>query len=146
MRNPWLVAAGSLSTIAALLHLACIVIGPRWYRTMGAGARIVRLAEQGSLTPALITFAIATMLLLWAAYAFSGAGILPHLPLLRTGLAVITAIYLARAAAYPWMLAHMQGPGRSATFLAVTSIIVLVFGIVHAIGLWTAWPRLSPVV
>ena len=35
--NPWLVAGGILSALAALLHLAVIVGGPVWYRFFGAG-------------------------------------------------------------------------------------------------------------
>ncbi len=57
---------------------------------------MARAAARGDWTPALITLAITAVLLMWAAYAFSGAGTLPRLPLLRTGLVTITAIYLLR--------------------------------------------------
>jgi hypothetical protein len=139
-RINWLIAAGILNTIAALLHLGCVFGGPSWYRFFGAGEGMARLAAQGSWRPAIITLGITAILAGWAAYAFSGAGLLPRLPLLRPALILICAVYFARAAAYPVMLARM--PGHSTTFLQVSSAIVLVFAVVHAIGIWTSWDRL----
>ena len=95
-RNPWLIAGGVLSTAAALLHLAIIAGGPDWYRFFGAGERMARMAELGLLRPALITLGIAAILAVWAAYAFAGAGLIRRLPLMRTALLAITAIYLLR--------------------------------------------------
>src|SRR5687768_9713323 len=95
--NLWLVAGGALSAIAAAMHLAIIVGGPAWYRFFGAGERLAQAAERGSPMPAVVTMGIATVLAVWAAYAFSGAGLIPRLPLLRLGLVTISAIYLARA-------------------------------------------------
>ena len=141
MRNGWLIMGGALSAGASLLHLACILGGPAWYRFLGAGERMARLAERGSLEPPLVTVFIAGVLAVWAAYGFSGAGLIPRLPFLRLILIAITAVYLLRAAALPLMLATM--PGRSGTFLIWSSVIVLVFGLVHAVGVWRAWPRLS---
>lgn len=141
-RNPWLVAGGCLSLAATLLHLACIVGGPDWYRFFGAGEPIARAAERGSWTPALLTLGIASVLALWAGYAFSGAGYIRRLPLLRTGLVVISAIYLARGAML-FMPATFDRPDLSPAFMFWSSLIVLVFGIVYAVGTWRAWPRLS---
>lgn len=133
--NRWLVAAGLLDGAAALLHLGCIVGGPPWYRFFGAGDAMVAMAERGMMRPTLITLAIAAMLAIWGAYAFSGAGLLPRLPLLRPALVAIAAIFLARAAALPLLFRVM--PDRSAAFLWTSSAIVLAFGIVHAVGLAT---------
>jgi hypothetical protein len=94
--EPWLVAAALLGGAAAALHLAAIAGGPSWYRFLGAGERMARLAEAGSLRPALITLAIAALLATWSAYALAGAGLIPKLPLMRTALVAITGIYLLR--------------------------------------------------
>jgi hypothetical protein len=133
--NHWLIAAGLLDGAAALLHLSCIAGGPAWYRFFGAGEAMVAMAERGMARPTLITLAIAAVLAIWGAYAFSGAGLLPPLPLLRPALLAITAIFLARAAALPLLFRVM--PDRSRTFLWISSAIVLAIGIVHAIGLAT---------
>jgi hypothetical protein len=138
--NRWLLAAGLLSTLAALLHLGVIAGGPEWYRFFGAGERMARMAEQGSPIPTLITSGIALMLFVWAAYAFAGAGLIRRLPLMRTGLVTITAIYLLRGMIlFPALAA---GP-RADAFTIWSSLIVLVYGIVYAAGTWRAWPFLS---
>ena len=142
MRNGWLIAGGALSAGAAVLHLAVIAGGPAWYRFFGAGEGMARAAERGSPRPAVITLGIATVLAIWAAYAFSGAGLLPRLPLLRAGLLVITAIYLARGSIlFPMLLMR---PRRVDAFLVWSSLIVLVYGGLYAIGTWRAWEDLSP--
>jgi hypothetical protein len=141
MRNPWLLAGGILSALAAVLHLAIIAGGPSWYLFFGAGRRMAWLAAHHSPRPALIAIAIAAMLALWSAYALSGAGVIRRLPLLRLGLVTITAIYLLRAAALPFMLGHM--PGRTPAFLVWSSVVVLVYGIVHTVGLLHGWRQLG---
>lgn len=133
--NRWLILAGVLDGVAALVHFACILGGPSWYRFFGAGEAMAAMAERGMMRPMLVTLAIATILAIWGAYAFSGAGLLPRLPLLRPALVAITAIFLARAAALPLLFRVM--PDRSPTFLWTSSAIVLVIGIVHAIGVAT---------
>tara|TARA_R110000787_G_scaffold199842_2_gene310935 strand:+ start:376 stop:819 length:444 start_codon:yes stop_codon:yes gene_type:complete len=142
IRNPVLVAGGLLSVAAALLHVACIIGGPAWYRFFGAGEAMATLAEQGSMTPTLITLAIAAILAIWAAYAFSGAGLLPRLPLLRTGLVVISAIYLLRGLVL--IPALVINGGAVEPFVLWSSLIVLVYGVAYAFGTWTAWPTLAP--
>jgi hypothetical protein len=140
-RNPWLVVAGMLSLAAALLHLAIIVGGPDWYRFFGAGERMARMAEQGLLRPTLIAIGIAAVLAIWAAYAFAGAGLIPRLPLMRTALVAITCIYLLRGLALGPLL--VVRPQMINAFALWSSLIVLVYGIVYALGTWRAWPALS---
>ena len=138
----WLIVGGWLSVLAALLHIACIFGGPDWYRFFGAGEAMARAAARGELRPALITLAIAAVLLIWAAYAFSGAGSLPRLPLLRTGLIVITAIYLLRA--FLFVPLHFWRPQHSDSFAIWSSLIVLAYGTVYAVGTFKAWRHLAP--
>ncbi len=140
-RNRALILGGVLSVVAALLHIACIIGGPDWYRFFGAGEAMATMAEQGSITPALLTLGIAAVLAIWAAYAFSGAGLLPRLPLLRTGLVVISAIYLLRGLAL--LPALVINRGEVIPFVLWSSLIVLVYGLAYAIGTWVAWPRLG---
>lgn len=139
--NPFLIAGGILSALASLLHIVVIAGGPAWYRFFGAGEAIATMAEQGSMTPTLLTLGIAAMLAIWAAYAFSGAGLLPRLPLLRTGLVVISAIYLFRGLVLVPALA--LNFGGVTPFVLWSSLIVLVYGLAYAIGTWLAWSSLS---
>lgn len=138
----WLLVGGWLSVAAAFLHIACIFGGPGWYRFFGAGEAMARAAARGDWRPTLITLGIAATLLVWAAYAFSGAGWLPRLPLLGIGLIVITAIYLLRGLLF--VPVNLVRRTHSAEFALWSSAIVLVFGAVHAIGTIEAWGYLAP--
>ncbi len=139
--NPILVTGGLLSAAASVLHLAVIIGGPAWYRFFGAGEGMARMAERGDWRAAAITVGIAGVLALWAAYAFSGAGLIARLPLLRTGLVVISAIYLVRGLLLIPALLINQGGVQP--FILWSSLIVLVYGLAYAIGTWIAWPGLS---
>ncbi len=141
MRNPWLLAAGISSGAAALLHLAVIFGGPSWYRFFGAGEKMARMAERGALRPALITLGIVAVLLVWAAYAFSGAGLLSPLPVMRVALVAISCALLGRASLY--LFASSWRPDLPQAFMAWSSGIVLLMGLAFAIGTWTAWPTLT---
>ena len=139
--NLWLIAGGILSALAAVLHLAIIAGGPDWYRLFGAGERMARMAERGLLLPAFYTVAIASILGIWSAYAFAGAGLLPRLPLIRTALVAISAVYLLRGIA-PLPLALLR-PELLTPFALWSSLVVLVYGACYAIGTWRAWTALS---
>ena len=132
-----LVVAAFLSDVAAAAHLACIAIGAPAYRFMGAGERVARAVEAGRRQPTLVTLAIAAMLLLWSAYALSGAGVLAPLPLLKPALLVICALYLGRAVAFP--LLKPAFPENSPTFWWVSSAICAVIGTAHAYGTLWLW-------
>ena len=139
-RNPWLVVAGWLSLAASLLHIGCIVGGPNWYRFFGAGEGMARAAERGEIYPALVTFAIAVLLAIAAAYAFAGDGMFRKLPLMRTALVVISAVYLLRGL---MLVPIVFTPAAQTPFNIWSSLIVLGYGIFYAIGTWKAWPSLS---
>jgi hypothetical protein len=137
----WLAIGGGLSLVAALLHLACIVGGPNWYRFFGAGEAMARMAEQGDWRAAAITLAVAAALAVAGAYALSGAGLIGRLPLLRPALVVISTVYMLRGAVL-FMPSLLRRPDLTMSFLVWSSLIVLVFGLVHAIGTWRAWQTL----
>ena len=140
--NYLLALAAALSAIAALLHLACIYFGGPWYRAMGAGEQMARLAEAGSVRPTIVTLFIACILFMWSLYALSGAGVIGRLPLLRTSLVAISAVYLVRGFGFVPIMSVI--PGRSVYFWHWSSAICAVFGVVHAVGLWQSWDRLTP--
>lgn len=132
-----------MSFLAATLHLAVIAGGPDWYRYFGAGEEMALAAERGAVMPALVTFGIAVILALWGLYAFSGAGLVRRIPLLRPALVGITTIYLARGLLIvPLVIA------RPVEFVAPepwASIVVLLYGAVHAVGIAKGWRAMGPV-
>jgi hypothetical protein len=141
--NKWLILGGTLSAFAAILHVAVIAGGGSWYRFFGAGEAMAQAAERGSFKPALITLCIVAILSVWALYAFSGAGIVRRLPLLRTALVLISALYLLRAfAVLPVILLR---PELVDNFAIVSSLVVLAYGFAYAVGTWASWPALERV-
>ncbi len=144
--NGFLTVAGVLSFIAAMLHLAVIAGGPDWYRFFGAGEELAVMAEQGSIYPTLITLGITGVLATWGLYAWSGAGILFRLPFLRTCLVLITAVYSIRGLYgffVPALSDHPSVTSVGVEFRIWSSLICLIFGVVHVIGLRQRWSYLS---
>lgn len=139
--NILLVVGAALSAVAAVLHLCVIAGGAPWYRFFGAGEEMARAAEAGRLFPAVVTFAIALVLALWAVYALSGAGAIRQLPWTKPALMAITSVYLARGLAVVPLLTWMRS--ESTPFLVWSSVICLGYGLVHLVGLMQVWSRLE---
>lgn len=140
--TPWLLCGAVLSLLAALLHVGVILGGPDWYRFFGAPESYAVATQRGSIFPAVVTSGIAAVLAVWAALAASAAGAIIRLPLLRTALIAITAIYLARG--FLIIPVVLTVPYPEGAFDYWSSAIVLVYGIVHALGLRRAWSALKP--
>jgi len=132
-----LIAGGALTGVAAVAHLACIVIGAPAYRVMGAGESMARAAEAGELKATAVTLAISAILLAWAAYAFSGAGIIGQLPFTRFVLPAVCVVYFVRAAGFP--LLKPRFPENSTAFWLWSSGICLVLGLLYAMGSIYVW-------
>lgn len=146
--NKWLVVGGIFSAIGALLHAGVIIGGPDWYRFFGAGEAMAQMAERGEWYPAIVTSIITTLLFVLALYAWSGAGLIRRLPLLRTGLCAITFVYLFRGL-YGFFIAlfvrheFFQEFTSRPVFMWVTSIICTVFGICYLVGTIQRWSALK---
>jgi len=138
--NPYLLCAAAADALAALLHVGCIVFGAPWYRFFGAGERMVKLALEGNPYPARVSAAVVLVLLLWTAYALSGAGAIPRLPLLRLGLCAISAIFLLRGLG--GMLLALAQPARNTAFWWWSSAVCLAIGALHLAGTIQVWPVL----
>lgn len=137
--------AGWLSVAVAALHVVIIFFGAPAYHYFGAGEDMARQAEAGSIVPAAMTLFIAAVFAVFALYAFSGAGRLRRLPLLRTGLVVIAAIYTLRGLGL--ILELIQFAQGSATVMPrqlVFSAVSLTIGLLYLAGTVLLWPRLRP--
>lgn len=137
----WLIVGAALSALAALLHIGCIVFGAPWYRFFGAGEHMAQLAESGSRFPALVTGAVAFVLMLWSVIALSGAGVLPAVPLLKPALLVICGVYLGRGLV-GFFFMPSAAFGNSAAFWLWSSLACVIIGGVHLIGLMQMSPSL----
>lgn len=125
--------------LIAVMHLGCVIIGPSCYRFMGAGEQMAVLAENGHWYPPVITMFIAGVLSVWALYAFSGAGLIVRLPIVRSVLVLVTSVYVLRGIAFQPLMAYF--PDNSRAFWLWTSAIALVIGLVHLVGLFQVWKR-----
>lgn len=139
-RNRCLVAGGIASAIASMLHILIIVGGPDWYRFFGAGEGMAQLSENGSTYPAIITTIIATVLALWGLYAFSGAGLIRRLPMLKVVLGAISAIYILRGIFGIPLVVYLDHPylnelEEKMSFMIISSGFSLSFGLFYLIGL-----------
>lgn len=145
-RNIALLIAGTLSMLAAVLHIAVIFGGPDWYRFFGAGEQIAQMAEQGKAYPIIVTLFIAAVLATWGLYAYSGAKLIIRLPFLRICLILIAAVYCIRGS-YGYFVPlvsndpYVQNLGLG--FWVWSSAICLAIGIVHVIGIKQSWQYLK---
>jgi hypothetical protein len=138
-----LALGGLLSASVALLHFAVIFVGAPAYRYLGAGERMAIMDERGDRRPAAMTAALTVVFAVWAAYAFSGAGLIQPLPFLRAGLVGIGAIYALRGLVlFPQLVMTLSGgsgaPPRHLFFSAVS----LVIGMAYLVGVARIWRRL----
>lgn len=138
-----LVVGAMLSGLAAVMHLACLVVGASLFRLLGAGEHMAQLYQAGHWYSTIVTLVIASVLWRWSAYALSGAGVIRNLPLRRTVPSTITSVYVVRGGAFVPVMAYV--PGNSMMFRIASSSICLLIGIVHLVGLRQSWSRLSAV-
>lgn len=101
---------------------------------------MAELAAMGHWYPPLITSLIALVLFIWAMYALAGAWVIRPLPLMKTALSVITAIYLLRGLAIVPIVVFASD--LATPFWFWSSAICLLYGVVHLLGLRQVWPRL----
>lgn len=135
--NAFLILAGVLNMLVAALHIGCIIFGASWYRFFGAGEQMARLSEHGSFKPTAITSVIVIVFLIWSLYAFAAAGMITQLPFTRSALIVIASVYLIRGIIGFFFINNPIG--RSPKFWLWSSIVCLLFGAIHLIGLQQQW-------
>ena len=146
--NRYLVTGGICSIAVAILHIAIIIGGADWYRFLGAGEEMALMSESGSSSPALITSVIVIIFIIWGIYAFSGAGLIRKIPLLKIALVIIPFIYLLRGlggillVVFSKYLSVLEY-GDSESFMLISSLICTVFGLLYTIGIVKAWSNLA---
>lgn len=135
--NSILLAAAVSSFAIAIAHVGIMFLGPPAYRWFGAPGLAAEV-ERGSSVPAILCIAVAAILSIWGLYALAGAGRFRTLPLLRTGIVVIGAIYFLRGLLglpqLVWMLSGREaGPLRYLFFSLVSGVT----GVLYLAGMFT---------
>ena len=143
--NIFLIVAGTLSAVAALLHLGCIYFGASWYRFFGAGEEMAVMSEEGSIYPTVITCIIAIILAIWSTYAFSGAKVVRKLPLTKVVLSLVALVFLARGLlGIPVVIysdsSYLSELTESMMFMVVSSLICLIIGSCYGLGAYNYKP------
>lgn len=141
----WFISAGMISISIALLHIVIIFVGAEGYRYFGAGEEMASMAEAGSFVPGALTACIALVFCLFGIYAFSGAGIIRKLPLLKIVLIAVAAIYVLRGLGFfievLGIIYNYNVPVRHAVF----SFVALATGIIHLTAIIKGWQGLSKI-
>ena len=133
---------GALASFAiALLHLGMIPVGEPAYEYFTAPQRLIDLAHEGSVLPALVTLVVAAAFGAFGVFALLGAR-RDRGTALRILLVGVTGIYLLRGALIVPELVVVQHAGYPARMMVFSSVALLV-GLVHAVGLGLAWRRLG---
>lgn len=86
------------------------------------------------------TLAIAAVIFGWAIYAWSALGLVPRMPLLRTGLIAIAAVLIVRGLIIIPLIFVL--PERLSMFFYWSSAICFLLGALYATGLIFSWPHL----
>ncbi|HLF89702.1 MAG TPA: hypothetical protein VI451_12190 [Anaerolineales bacterium] len=130
----FLIAGGMISTLISIMHVL-LVLKPALFVYISAGqeSMLAQLAVQGSSPTTIATIALALIFAVWAIYAFSGAGLIRPLPLLRAALILISVIYLFRALAIFTEINMVMNQGYPFRFV-VFSAISLIAGLFYLFG------------
>jgi hypothetical protein len=132
----FLITGGVISALIATFHLI-LTFKPELYSYIAPeqGSALSQMAEQGSSLIVVATAALALIFAIWALYAFSAAGLIRPLPLLRPALIAIAAIYLLRSLFLPTeirMVMDQDYPFRYVLF----STLSLVTGLLYLLGMF----------
>jgi hypothetical protein len=132
--NFFLIAGGVISGLISLLHVI-LALNPALYLYFGPdqASALSQLAVQGSSLTTIVTFALALIFAIWAIYAFSGAGMIRRLPLLRMALIAIGVIYILRSLFLPTEIRMVLNEGYAFRFV-VFSAISLIAGLLYLSG------------
>ena len=132
----FLIAGGVISAVIAIVHVV-LILKPAWWRYISGAVEspLAPMAEQGSTVTIIASVVLTLIFAIWSLYAVSGAGLIGPLPLLRTALIVIGAIYILRSLFIFTEINMVRTQGYPLQFVVFSSIS-LVAGLLYLIGVW----------
>jgi len=132
-RNYYLITGGVLSAFISIFHVV-LVFNPTLFSYVTPGqSALTEMALQGSSITTVASIALALLFAIWALYAFSGAGMIRRLPLLRAALIIIGIIYILRSLFLPSEIKMVLTQAYPLQFV-IFSLISLVTGLFYIIG------------
>lgn len=140
-----LTAGGAGVLMGALLHLVVPIGGPSWIAFVGAPLSVVQSAREGTWLAPVGALGIAALLTVWALYAFSGAGLIRPLPMLKTVLGAVALIFLVRGAIILPFFGRVNWASSHDVFVVFSSAFIFVLGAAYALGFWSACRPRRPV-
>lgn len=127
-----LVIAASIAIFTAIAHIACIPIGAKCYQAQLAPEIVVESAKAGTWLAPSGTLVVASIFLIWAAYALSGAAFIRRLPLLTLGNYTIAFLCIARGLL--GIQLWLRYPEAVSTFASVANWLWFLTGCCFAVG------------
>ncbi len=118
--------AGWTNVVLAAAHVVCLIWAYSVFRAVGIEEDMRRLAEDGGAAlPYVVTLIVAAGFFVFGLYGLSGAGVVRRLPLLRTALVSIAAVYILRGTLLGGFGAFAAGDAAQIAFAAVALAIGL---------------------
>lgn len=87
-----LISAGFIASAAAIWHLLCILGGPSWFAFARAPQQIIESAQQGTMIAPIGTIIVATLMFACTIFAFSAAGLIRKVPLVKPAVMTIATL------------------------------------------------------
>lgn len=96
VKSTLLISAGVIASTSAVWHLLCIFGGPNWFAFARAPQQIIDSAAQGTLLAPIGTIIVASLMFACTIFAFSAAGLIRKVPLLKSALIIIAVLCTLR--------------------------------------------------
>ena len=96
IQSKLLISAGIIASASAIWHLLCILGGPTWFMFARAPQQVIDSAQQGTLLAPVSTVVVASLMFACAVFAFSAAGLIRKVPLLKSALITIAVLCTLR--------------------------------------------------
>ena len=96
IKSKLLVLAGIIAAGTAIWHWVCILGGLSWYAFAHAPTIVLESVRQATLLAPVSAFMIGLLFLSCTVFAFSAAGLIRKIPLLKSALASIAVLCLVR--------------------------------------------------
>jgi hypothetical protein len=96
VKSKLLISAGVIACASSIWHLLCIFGGPHWFAFARAPQQIIDSSQQGTLLAPIGKVIVAILMFACTVFAFSAAGLIRKVPLLKSALITISILCVLR--------------------------------------------------